>query len=139
MKSTQLLDILHSYETYQELKKDMEDIFAQVTFDPIKDKVQIDQINSNIVSHTRSLETEQDDFNEVAGFVVDLSVVDLRDLYDTLKELKDEEKYLSGMAAAWESDDACEAACNDPGLQFEQGNKVERLWEDFDTTYNKSH
>lgn len=139
MKSTQLLDILHSYETYQELKKDMEDIFTQVTFDPIKDKKEIDQINANIVCYTRSLETEQDEFNDVACFGVDLSVVDLRNLYEALKELQSEEKELRGMAAAWESGDACEMACNDPGLQYEQGEKVERLWDDFDTAYNKTN
>ena len=137
MKSAQLLDTLHAYETYQELKKDMENIFTKFKFDPIKDKSQIDKINSNIVDYTRSLESEQEEFYEVAGFDVDLSVVDLRNLYAILKELKDEVTYLSGMSASWESADACEAAYNDPGLQYDQSEKVELLWETFKTTYNK--
>lgn len=139
MKSTRLLNALDSFQSYQSLKKDMEDIFTQVKLDPVKDKVEIAYINREIACFVSSMEIEQEDFNKVCGFDVNLGTIDQRDLYDSLKELQDEETYLSGMAAAWESDDACEAACNDPGLQYEQGEKVESLWNDFDTTYNKSN
>lgn len=139
MKSTRLLNALDSFQSYQSLKKDMEDIFTQVKLDPVKDKVEIAYINREIACFVSSMEIEQEDFNKVCGFDVNLGNIDQRDLYDSLKELQDEEKHLSGMAAAWESDDACEAACNDPGLQYEQGEKVESLWNDFDTTYNKSN
>lgn len=139
MKSTRLLNALDSFQSYQSLKKDMEDIFTQVKLDPVKDKVEIAYINREIACFVSSMEIEQEDFNKVCGFDVDLGAINQLDLYDSLKELQDEEKYLSGMSAAWESDDACEAACNDPGLQYEQGEKVEGLWNDFDTTYNKSN
>lgn len=139
MKSTRLLNALDSFQSYQSLKKDMEDIFTQVKLDPVKDKVEIAYIKREIACFLSSMEIEQEDFNKVCGFDVNLGTIDQRDLYDSLKELQDEETYLSGMAAAWESDDACEAACNDPGLQYEQGEKVESLWNDFDTTYNKSN
>lgn len=139
MKSTRLLNALDSFQSYQSLKKDMEDIFTQVKLDPVKDKVEIAYIKREIACFLSSMEIEQEDFNKVCGFDVNLGTIDQRDLYDSLKELQDEETYLSGMAAAWGSDDACEAACNDPGLQYEQGEKVESLWNDFDTTYNKSN
>jgi hypothetical protein len=139
MKSTRLLNALDSFQSYQSLKKDMEDIFTQVTLDPVKDKVEIAYIKREIACFVSSMEIEQEDFNKVCGFDVDLETIDQRDLYDSLKELQEEEKYLSGMAAAWESDDACEAACNDPGLQYEQGEKVEQLWADFENNYNKTN
>lgn len=139
MKSTRLLNALDSFQSYQSLKKDMEDIFTQVKLDPVKDKVEIAYINREISCFVSSMEIEQEDFNKVCGFDVDLGAIDQRDLYDSLKELQEEEKYLSGMAASWESGDACEMACNDPGLQYEQGEKVEQLWADFENTYNKTN
>lgn len=137
MKSTQLINILESYQTYQELKKDMEDIFKQVTFDPVKDKTHVDQINGNIACFISSSQIEQEDFDKVCEFQVDLASTNLHDLYHTLKELQDEEKELSGMAEAWDSGDECAMACNDPGLQYEQGERVEELWRAFELKYNK--
>lgn len=137
MKANQLLSALESYQTFDDLKKDMEALFVQHTFDPVKDKYEIDQINSNIACFASSMEIWQDDFNKTCEFTVDLAAVDQRQLYSVLKELHDEEEELTGMSEAWESGDACDMACNDPGLQYEQGQKVETLWAEFEQTYKK--
>jgi hypothetical protein len=139
MKSTRLLNALDSFQVYQGLKKDMESIFTDVPLDPVKDKVDIDKINKEISCFASSMEIEQEDFNKVCGFDVDLSVIDQRELYDLLKEIQDEENEMTAMSKAWDSGDACEMACNDPGLQYEQGEKVEQLWADFENTYNKTN
>lgn len=135
MKSNRLLNSLQSYYVYKELKEDMSLILTQVTFDPVKDKVQLDQINGNIECFVSSMEIEQEEFDKVCGFEVDLASVDYRSIYDDLQELQESEKHLSGMSDAWESDDACDAACNDPGLQYEQGQLVDELWASFDHKY----
>lgn len=137
MKSTRLLNALDSFQVYQGLKKDMETIIEEHNFDAVKDKHHIEQINREIACFKSSLEIEQEDFNKVCGFDIDLATVDQRDLYDTLQELQEEEKALSGMADAWASDDECAMACNDPGLQYEQGEKVEELWSEFERTYKQ--
>lgn len=116
----------------------MEDIFTQVTFDPVKNKADIEQINSIIKDHDQSMTFEQEAFDQECGFHIDLSVVDHQILYHYLKELKEESTHLSGMSEAWESDDPCAMAENDPGLQFEQGNKVESLWDDFNNKFNNT-
>ena len=139
MNAKYLLSYLESYQTYQGLKKDMEDIFTQVTFDPVKDKADIDQINSIIKDYAQSMSFEQEAFDRECEFPIDLAVVDHHDLYDALKELKDESNYLSGMSEAWESEDPYAMAENDPGLQFEQGNKIESLWDDFNNKFNKTN
>lgn len=138
MKAKHLLSYLESYQTYQGLKKDMEDIFTQVTFDPVKDKADIDQINSIINDHAQSMSFEQEAFDEECGFHIDLALVDRHYLYAALKEIKEESAYLNGMSEAWESDDPFAMAENDPGLQFEQGNKVENLWDDFNNKFNNT-
>lgn len=139
MNAKHLLRYLESYQTYQGLKKDMEDIFTQVTFDPVKNKADIDQINSIIKDHEQSMTFEQEAFDQECGFHIDLAVVDHHILYSALKELKEESNHLSGMAEAWESDDPYAMAENDPGLQFEQGNKVESLWDDFNNKFNTTN
>lgn len=135
MKLNRLLNSLESYHTYKELKKDMELIFTEVTFDPVKDKVEVDQINGNIKCFQSSMEIEQEDFDKVCGFEVDLDSVHYRSIYNDLKDLQEAEQQLSDMSAAWESDNACDAACSDPGLQYEQGQLIEELWDSFEQKY----
>lgn len=51
------------------------------------------------------------------------SFYQLRYAMDEVERL---EKELSDMCDAWESDDPCAQAENDPGLQFEKGEELER-------------
>lgn len=51
------------------------------------------------------------------------SFFQLRYAMDEVERLNQE---LGEMCEAWESDDPCAQACNDPGLQFEKGEELER-------------
>lgn len=61
------------------------------------------------------------------------TVIDIDAIEDALIAIAKQDKLTDDMSSAWESDDECDQACNDPGLQYEEGEKLESMWNDFYT------
>lgn len=61
------------------------------------------------------------------------AVIDIDSIEESLLQIVKQDKLTDDMCAAWESDDECAQACNDPGLQYEEGEKLESMWCDFYT------
>lgn len=59
----------------------------------------------------------------------------LNKIISDLKEIIKEESNLSYMESAWNGDDPFEAACSDPGLQYEKSELISSLLEDFKLNY----
>lgn len=59
----------------------------------------------------------------------------LNHIISDLKEIIKEESNLSYMESAWNGDDSCEAACSDPGLQYEKSELISSLWDSFKSNY----
>lgn len=58
----------------------------------------------------------------------------MRDIFyqirEAINQIEDLDNELGDMCAAWESDDPCAQACNDPGLQFGKEMEIERAEDD---------
>lgn len=61
------------------------------------------------------------------------AVIDIDAIEESLLQIVKQDKLTDDMRSAWESDDECAQACNDPGLQYEEGEKLESMWSDFYT------
>ena len=61
------------------------------------------------------------------------TVIDIDAIEDALISITKQDKLTDDMRSAWESDDECAQACNDPGLQYEAGENLESMWNDFYT------
>lgn len=118
---------------YQETIDMYEDDFKNVV--DVKIRTEIDTI---IDDNKKSLSTHQESLVETIGFTVEFDRSTLFELQDRLKGLQAAEKELDCMSDAWESGDACDMACNDPGLQFGQSREIENLWNEFFDYYKKS-
>lgn len=55
---------------------------------------------------------------------------DLDDLSCLIREYENLVEELEYMSEAWEGDDPCEAACSDPGLQFEKGEELDQKFKE---------
>lgn len=126
-----IISDLERIESYQENIDMFIRDFANVTDDKIRNE--IDKI---ISENERDKAYHANCVNEALGtnFVFDKDIID--SMLAHLKNIIKEEKTLSNMCEAWDSEDPCEMACNDPGLQFEQGEIVENLWAEFKQTFN---
>lgn len=63
------------------------------------------------------------------------AVIDIDAIEESLLQIVKQDKLTDDMRSAWESDDECAQACNDPGLQYEEGEKLESMWDDFYTKF----
>lgn len=126
-----IISDLEQIENYQENIDMFIRDFANITDDKIRND--IDKI---IAENERDKAYHVNCVNEALGtnLVFDKEVID--SLLAHLENIIKEEKKLSDMCEAWDSEDPCEMACNDPGLQFEQGEIVENLWAEFKQTFN---
>lgn len=126
-----IISDLQQIENYQENIDMFVNDFANVTDGKFRDE--IDKI---IADNERDKAYHSNSVNEALGtnLVFDKDVIN--SIMSHLENIMREEKTLSNMCEAWNSEDPCEMACNDPGLQFEQGEIVERLWNEFKQTFN---
>lgn len=122
--------IRHHQETIDLYVRDFKDVTDEST------RKEVDGI---ILSEQQSLSYQQENLFQTLGFSVDIDLESLSRLEDRLNELKNAEQELADMAEAWDSEDPCAMACNDPGLQFEQSMENERLLAAFLADYNKEN
>lgn len=121
----------------QDLKYTEEEI-SYLSLDP-KKKIScediINQLKENVKDRNKDIEYHFERISEILGF--EIKEFDIQSIYSELEIITNEEKNLNDMCDAWDSEDPCAMACNDPGLQFEQGELVEELWNKFNEKYSK--
>lgn len=140
MKSQNAMNQIEIIESYQQDLKYLEKEIAYLSLD-LKNKSSyedvINQLKEQIKDKNKDIEYHFERISEILGF--EIKEFDIQSIYSELEIITNEEKNLNDMCDAWDSEDPCAMACNDPGLQFEQGEVVEELWKNFNERYsNKS-
>lgn len=140
MKSKYVMVELEIIVDYLQDLKYTEDEISYLSLDP-KKKIScediINQLKENVKDRNKDIEYHFERISEILGF--EIKKFDIQSIYSELEIITQEEQNLNDMCAAWDSEDPCSMACNDPGLQFEQGEVLEELWKNFNERYsNKS-
>lgn len=107
---------------FQQDLKYLEEEIAYLSLD-LKNKSSyedvINQLKEQIKDKNKDIEYHFERISEILGF--EIKEFDIQSIYSELEIITNEEKNLNDMCDAWDSEDPCAMACNDPGLQFEQG------------------
>lgn len=140
MKSQNAMNQIEIIESYQQDLKYLEEEISYLSLDLKKKSSHedvINQLKEQIKDKNKDIEYHFERISDILGF--NIECFDINSIYSDLDFITIEEKNLNDMCAAWDSEDPCAMACNDPGLQFEQGEVVEELWKNFNERYsNKS-
>lgn len=138
MKSKYVMVEIEIILDYLQNLKYTEEEISYLSLDP-KKKIScediINQLKENVKDRNKDIEYHFERISEILGF--EIKEFDIQSIYSELEIITNEEKNLNDMCDAWDSEDPCAMACNDPGLQFEQGELVEELWNKFNEKYSK--
>lgn len=138
MKSQNAINQIEIIESYQQDLKYLEEEITYLSSDSKKKSSYedvINQLKEQIKDKNKDIEYHFERISDILGF--NIEGFDINSIYSALDIITIEEKNLNDMCDAWDSEDPCAMACNDPGLQFEQGELVEELWNNFNEKYSK--
>lgn len=125
-------DIQYNQNSIDWIKEDIQRNFP----DTPKNQEALTFFNSQIKDHEQSIKFAIEEMESTLEYKLDIQNISFKDMEDELQTIYSEVKTSEHMAEAWESDDPCAMACNDPGLQFEQGELIDKLWNEFNNKYN---
>lgn len=128
-------DIQYNQNSINWIKDDIKQNFP----DTPENKEALSFFKSQIKDHEQSIKFAIEEMESTLEYKLNLQNISFNDMEVELQAIYSEVRTIEHMVQAWESDDPCEQACNDPGLQYEQGELIEKLWNDFNKKYNTSN
>lgn len=125
-------DIQYNQNSINSIHEDIKQNFP----DTPENKEALLFFKAQIKDHEQSIKFAIEEMESTLEYKLDVKNISFNDMEVELQTIYSEVKTSENMAQAWESDDPCEQACNDPGLQYEQGELIEELWNNFNKKYN---
>jgi hypothetical protein len=130
----QVSNIIRYTDLISELKNHKE---IDLTLSFSNDPLYVKYFEDTLQSHEYEINYAADRASDLLNFDFIYANYNLDDVKQHLEEIESIEQELTSMVNAWESDEPFSMACNDPGLQFEQGEILQRLWDEFNNKYSK--
>lgn len=125
-------DIQYNQDSINWIKDDIKQNFP----DTPKNQEALTFFNSQIKDHEQSIKFAIEEMESTLEYKLDIQNISFNDMETELKEIHSKVQTIEDMVKAWESDDPCAQACSDPGLQYEQSEIIEQLWNNFHNKYN---